>query len=227
MDGSYPMHPAQAMGQSPFFYYNPDPTGENARQHGHFTPHPSGQQQQTYQPQQAFCPQDIFYKRPSSSNSQTSYHQAAYANHMLTPVASPQPMYQKPTILIQEQHSPFLHPIDTDFSGLPYTPATPPLSSSGSSISSPPSTCEYLPTPVNGFFHAEGIEGVKQGCEGEVFSEILAAGCDFRSTSPPMTPGKQFWYYVKTPECSLVNVETSYALTHIALGRVACVGVER
>jgi hypothetical protein len=37
--------------QSPFFYYNTDPQGENSRQHGHFTPHPSGQSisQRTYQ----------------------------------------------------------------------------------------------------------------------------------------------------------------------------------
>jgi len=182
------MHPAQAMGQSPFFYYNPDPTGENARQHGHFTPHPSGQPTQMLQPQNqdTFCPSNMLFKRPSSANSQI---QTAYANHMLTPVASPQPMYTKPTILIQEQNSPYLHPIDTDFSDMRYAPATPPLSSSGSNISSPPSTCEFLPTPVNGaFFHAEGIEGVKQGCEEEVFSEILAAGADFRSASPPMTP---------------------------------------
>lgn len=187
MEGSYPMHPSQAMGQSPFFYYKPDVTGENTRQHGHFTPHPQGQQTFQPLPQDAFCPPTMFYKRPSSANSQTYAH-TAYAN-MLTPVASPQPMYQKPTILIQEQNSPYLHPIDTDFSDLRFAPATPPLSSSGSNISSPPSTCDILPTPVNAlFFHNEGIEGVKQGCEGEVFSEILAASADWRSASPPMTP---------------------------------------
>ena len=186
------MHAAQSMGQSPFFYYNPDPNGENTRQHGHFTPHPHGQANTPFQPhsQDAYCTPSIMYKRPSSSNSQTAYPQTAYTNHMLTPVASPQPMYQKPTILIQEQNSPFLHPIDTDFSDMRFAPATPPLSSSGSNISSPPSTCEFLPTPVNGaFFHIEAIEGVKQGCEEEVFSEILSAGADWRSTSPPMTPG--------------------------------------
>ncbi|KAF2015898.1 hypothetical protein BU24DRAFT_462120 [Aaosphaeria arxii CBS 175.79] len=192
MEGSYPMHPSQAMGQSPFFYYNPDPTGENARQHGHFTPHhPHGKAAQNFQPQtpDAFCPPNMLFNRPSSSNSHVAYPHAVYANHMLTPVASPQPMYQKPTILIQEQNSPFLHPIDTDFTDMRFAPATPPLSSNGSNISSPPSTCDILPTPVNGaFFHGEGIEGVKQGCESEVFSEILAAGADWRSTSPPMTP---------------------------------------
>jgi DNA-directed RNA polymerase subunit RPC12/RpoP len=93
-------------------------------------------------------------------------------------------MYQKPTILIQPQDSPFLRPIDTDFS---YAPATPPLSSTGS-ISSPPSVYDILPTPVNGFFPGESIEGVKQGCEEDVFSELLSAGIEWRSATPPMTP---------------------------------------
>lgn len=185
MEGSYPMHPSQAM-QSPFFYYNPDPQGENARQHGHFTPHPSGQS--TFQPQNMYC------QRPSSANSQHAYPQTAYANQMLTPVASPQPMYQKPTILIHPQDSPYLHPIDTDYH---FTPATPPLSSSGSTVSSPPSACDVLSTPLNDFFPGEGMEGVKQGCEGEVFSEILSAGLEWRSATPPMTP-----VYIQPPSAS-------------------------
>jgi C2H2 transcription facotor len=194
MEGPFTMHPAQAMGQnSPFFYYNPDPSPEN-RQHGHFTPHPHGHLSHQFQPQnqEVFCPSAMGFKRPSSSGSQAQYPRTAYANQpLMTPVASPQPMYQKPTILIQQQDSPFLHPLDTDFSDMRYAPATPPLSSSGSSISSPPSTCDILPTPVNGvFFNGEGIEGVKQGCEEEVFSEILAGGDWQRSASPPMTPGK-------------------------------------
>jgi 5-methylcytosine-specific restriction endonuclease McrA len=179
------MHPSQAM-QSPFFYYNPDPQSENARQHGHFTPHPSGQS--------TFQPQNMYFQRPSSANSQLAYPQTAYANQMLTPVASPQPMYQKPTILIQPQESPYLHPIDTDYS---FAPATPPLSSSGSTVSSPPSTCDMMPTPLHDFFAGEGIEGVKQGCEGEVFSEILAAGLEWRSATPPMTP-----VYIQPPSAS-------------------------
>jgi hypothetical protein len=49
-----------------------------------------------------------------------------------------------------------------------------------------------LPTPVLPFFAGEGIEGVKQGCEEEVFSEILAPGAQWPgSASPPMTPGKR------------------------------------
>lgn len=187
MEGSYPIHPAQAMSQSHFFYYNPDPNSDNARQHGHFTPHPSGKQQHTFQPQ------NMVFQRPSSSNSQASYPHTVYANQMLTPVASPQPMYQKPTILIQPQDSPYLHPLETDFS---FAPATPPLSSSGSNISSPPSSCDVLPTPIFASFPGEGIEGVKQGCEGEVFSEILASGVEWRSASPPMTPGKHLLFFI-------------------------------
>ncbi|KAL5391465.1 hypothetical protein DPSP01_001330 [Paraphaeosphaeria sporulosa] len=178
MEGSY-MHP-QAMGQAPFFYYNPDPTSEKARQHGHFTPHPSGQQQQMFHAQ-------MLLQRPSSSSSSPSTpYQTSFGHSLMTPVASPQPMYQKPTILVQPQDSPFLHPIDTDFT---FSPATPPLSSCGSSVSSPPSSCDVLPTPVQPFFPGEGIEGVKQGCEEEVFTEILAPGADWSgSASPPMTP---------------------------------------
>ncbi|KAF1920042.1 hypothetical protein BDU57DRAFT_1674 [Ampelomyces quisqualis] len=177
MEGSYPMHPAQAM-PSPFFYYNPDPQGENTRQHGHFTPHPSAQS--------TFHAQNMCFQRPASPAAHITYPQTAYANQMLTPVASPQPMYQKPAILIQPQDSPYLRPIDTDYS---YAPATPPLSSSTrSSVSTPHSVCDILPTPVNGFYPGEAIEGVKQGCEGEVFSELLSAGIEWRSTTPPMTP---------------------------------------
>lgn len=176
------MHPAQAMGQAPFFYYNPEASNEKARQHGHFTPHPSGQQQHMFHP--------LLLQRPTSSSSSPSTPFQPMFNHaLLTPVASPQPTYQKPAILIQQQDSPFLHPIDTDFT---FSPATPPLSSCGSSISSPPSSCDVLPTPVLPFFAAEGIEGVKQGCEEEVFSEILAPGAQWPgSASPPMTPGKR------------------------------------
>ena len=179
------MHPAQPMGQAPFFYYNPEAPNEKARQHGHFTPHPSGQQQQ-----QMFHP--LLLQRPSSSSSSpsTPFQPSLNNSALLTPVASPQPLYQKPAILIQQQDSPFLRPIETDFT---FSPATPPLSSCGSSISSPPSSCDVLPTPVQPFFAGEGME-VTQGCEGEVFSEILAAGVEWPgSASPPMTPGKRIF----------------------------------
>lgn len=178
----------QMMGQSPFFYYNPDPSPEN-RQHGHFTPHPHGQ---AFPGQLGSTPESMHmytsnmcYGRPSSSSSQTAYAARSYPAQMMTPLASPQPLHQKPTLLIQ-QDAAYLTPLESEFD-FRFPPATPPLSSSCSAISSPPSSIyDALPTPVNGSF--EGMEGVKQGCEEEVFSEILAGEEWTRSQSPPMTP---------------------------------------
>ena len=52
-------------------------------------------------------------------------------------------------------------------------------------------SCGLLPTPSNSvFFGLENMEGVKEGCEGEVQSEILAGGDWTRCGSPPMTPGE-------------------------------------
>jgi hypothetical protein len=101
----------------------------------------------------------------------------------------------KPTICVQQQQqqeSPYLFPLDTDC----YAPSTPPLSTSGSAVSSPPSTAEILPTPVNNVFYAQGLEGVKTGCEDEVFSEILAGDNWTNTASPPMTPGTYCAYFL-------------------------------
>jgi hypothetical protein len=169
MDASYSMN-----AQVPFFYYNPDPAGENTRQHGHFTPHPHGLPTPSYA-------------------TQPMYSQPMYTHSMATPVASPQPVYQKPTILIQGQNATDLHPLQTDFDA-PYC-ATPPLSSSGSSVGTPPSTHDYLHTPVETgtfFEKLEAANGIKQGCEGSVYAEILSAGPEFRSMTPPLTPSKCF-----------------------------------
>lgn len=106
----------------------------------------------------------------------------------MTPMASPRPMYQKPTILIQEQAPRLIVESDIHEGDIYYYPSTPPLSASGSATSSP-SSCDILPTPVNTMFVGpEGFEGVKEGCEGEVQSENLAGGDWARCGSPPMTP---------------------------------------
>ena len=108
----------------------------------------------------------------------------------MTPVVSPRPMYQKPTILIQEHTPRLMIESNAQESDMYFYPATPPLSASGSSISSP-SNCEMLQTPMNPmFFGYEGVEGVKEGCEGEVQAENLAGHDWARCGSPPMTPGK-------------------------------------
>ncbi|PQE03409.1 hypothetical protein CJF30_00005451 [Rutstroemia sp. NJR-2017a BBW] len=180
---------AQAMGQSPFFYYNPDPKSDN-RQHGHFSQQPSNVQIPMYHQHAHQLPSTPIYSRPNSSCSQPPMPQnifnAGFMGNM-TPMASPRPMYQKPTILIQE-HSPRVMMDSENEHDMYYYPTTPPLSASASVMSSP-SSCDILPTPVNSvFFGVESFEGVKEGCESEVQSENLAGGEWARCGSPPMTP---------------------------------------
>ena len=140
-------------------------------------------------PSSALCP--LSSTSPVQMQTQALYNQV----HLHAgSVASPRPMCQKPTILVQDNASHLLG-LDTDCinSDMYAFPSTPALSASGSAMGSPPSTCEILPTPVNGnvFFGLENLEGVKQGCEGEVQSENLAGGDWTSMGSPPMTPGKQ------------------------------------
>lgn len=139
--------------------------------------------------------QQPMYQRPHSAGAQMHYHHPAPAyisQAMLTPVASPRAQHYKPTILVQQDmHA--LMPLDTDCRQ--YFPATPTFSASGSfsSVSSPPSSVDMLPTPVNGVFFSKPVmasfPAVKEGCEEEVFSEVLAGGdWTTRPGSPPMTP---------------------------------------
>lgn len=187
MDSSY-SHP-QAMGQSPFFYYNPDPKPDN-RQHGHFSQQPSNMQVQVpmYHQHMQQLPSTPIYSRPNSACSQPPMQQQMFKagfHPNMTPMVSPRPMYQKPTILIQDHTPRLMIEPDCHDGEMYYYPSTPPLSASGSVISSPGS-CDILPTPMNSMFF--GFEGVKEGCEGEVQSENLAGGDWARCGSPPMTP---------------------------------------
>lgn len=192
MEYAHQMSPP--MGQAPFFYYNPDPSPET-RQHGHFTPHPHGLPMAvvTSSPEHMMQYHSHMYQRPHSAGASIQYQSApAYVSQaMLTPAASPRLQHHKPTILVQPEAQTLMH-INTDCQG--YFPATPTLSASGSfsSVDSPPSTCDVLPTPVTGTFLAKsnmtGYPAVKEGCEEEVFSEVLAGGDWARPGSPPMTP---------------------------------------
>jgi hypothetical protein len=189
MEGAYAVHPQQFVGQSPFFYYTPDPNPEN-RQHGHFTQQPRGLPVPHLLPSQGQDAVALYSQRPSTACSQAHAAMAQYTHRgIMTPVQSPQPMYQKPQILVHEQEQ-YLFPLDTDC----YAPSTPSLSSSGSAVSSPPSSAEILPTPLNGHFMVHCLEGVKTGCEEEVFSDILANDNWANAVSPPMTPGMLLFF---------------------------------
>ncbi|EAW25218.1 putative C2H2 transcription factor (Seb1) [Aspergillus fischeri NRRL 181] len=193
MDATYTMAQTPVQGQPSFAYY---PTESQSRQQ-HFTSHPSemqyyGQvppypQQQHSMPEQ----QPVYAAQPMLNMHQMATTNAFRGALSMTPIASPQPTHLKPTIIVQQQDSPVLMPLDTrfvsnDFYGFP---STPPLSTSGSTISSPPSSNGSLHTPINDcFFSFEKVEGVKEGCESDVHCELLANTGWSRSDSPPLTP---------------------------------------
>ena len=189
------MNNTQAMAPAPFFYYTPEANPDH-RQHGHFSPHPSTvvPSSQVQHFQQPAYPQEMMYQqpqRPSSGETHMYMHPNAFSMQpAMPPMASPRPLYQKPAFLFQsEGQSLSLDTECVEVDGYIY-PATPPLSISGSAISSPPTSCGLLPTPTtSAFFGTQNIEGVKEGCEGDVKSEILAGGDWTRCGSPPLTPG--------------------------------------
>ncbi|CDM33668.1 Zinc finger C2H2-type/integrase DNA-binding domain [Penicillium roqueforti FM164] len=173
------MAPTSVQGQ-PFAYYS------DSQRQGHY------QSDIPYYSQMQYGQEQPLY----TSQPMMNMHQMATTNAFrgatmsLTPIASPQPSQMKPTIIMQ-QGSPGLMPLDTRFIGhdLYSFPSTPPLSASGSTISSPPSAHGALPTPIHDtFFTFDKVEGVKEGCETDVHQELLATPQWARSDSPPMTP---------------------------------------
>ena len=193
MDSSQTMAP-QVVGQPSFFYYNPEPNADH-RQHGHFSPHPTTIQDGL--PMLPFSPQPYYNDMMAQGQQSMMYHHLPSSGpQMYIPqppvlaMASPSPLQQKPAFLYEyEGHK---LSVDTEYNAPNFYvyPSTPPLSSSGSASSSPPSTCGILPTPVTGsYMGLDNIEGVKEGCEGDVQSEILAGGDWTRCCSPPLTPG--------------------------------------
>lgn len=184
-------------GQPQFAYYSADSQQRQQyaghpsemQYYGQVSPFPHAQQQS--QQQHCVPEQQPIYSAPAVLN----MHQMATTNAFrgamnMTTIASPQPSNFKSSLAVQG--SPALMPIDTRFVGNEYYafPSTPPLSAAGSSVSSPPSSNGNLHTPIDNFFTLEKVEGVKEGCEGEVHAEILANVDWQRSASPAMTPGK-------------------------------------
>jgi hypothetical protein len=190
MDSAY-QH-AQAMAQSPFFYYNPDPKSET-RQHGHFTPHPHVQSQPFLQHVPP-VPSTPIYSRPTSSCSQPPVPVQIFNATMQlanAPVASPRPLPQKPTILVQEHSGGVPYSLEATDADMYFYPSTPPLSTSGSTVNSP-SSYDMLQTPLDEipFCGAEYFNCIKDGRQAEVQSENLAALNWMNRGSPPFTPGK-------------------------------------
>ena len=213
------------MAAPPFFYYNPEQNAD-PRQQGLFTPHPStilsAHQMQRFQ--QPMYVQDLvghheshMIERPASSQ---LYMQAQFPSPAVSVpghghLISPRPLCHKPAAIFTERSL----SLDTDCSegdGHMY-PATPPLSISGSTISSPPMSSGILPTPTGPVFFSENIEGVKQGCEVEVKSEILAGGDWARCGSPLLAPGESskhtlqilehYQYYLRCCDSITINQE--------------------
>jgi hypothetical protein len=172
---------SQAMAPAAFFYYSPDPNAEH-RQHGHFIPqqpHPQQHQMPMY-PVVPVLPSTPIYSRPNSACSQPMPVHKPFTSlpSNITPVASPQPLAHRPTIVLETE----TQYCETD--GI-YYPSTPPLSTSGSVISSPGS-CDVLATPLNPMFSGlDGFEGTKtEDSQVEKFPVLDWSSC----TSPPLTP---------------------------------------
>ena len=178
-----------------YFFYSPDPNPES-RQHGRFIPqqHP-GHPQMSMLPIVAPLPSTPVYSRPGSSSAQPPLLPKGYScvpilPSTLTPVASPMPIAHKPTIVLDTE----LCEADGYFS-----PTTPPLSSSGSVISSPGS-CDMLQTPLNPMFSGlDGREACAMDGELERFPSLDWSAC----ASPPLTPGKNISLFVFI-FCSLI-----------------------
>ena len=194
MESVYNGPSSQLMPQSHFFYYNPEPKSEK-RQHGLFTPHPTGPNPNMAHQRavQDTVPMysSMSYPRPTSSDSQRAFQprSAFIPDTVLTPMASPRPTYRKPTILVQ-QDSPYGLAVDTDCAELSFAPSTPPLSCSTSAINSPPSPCEILPTPVTGgYMNQAAFDAFKKSYSNGGFSETLCGDEWNSNASPPLTPG--------------------------------------
>ena len=180
----------QPMGQPSFFYYNPEPMNDH-RQHGHFSQHPRAGHEET---QIHTVPQQFY---PSEAMMHHGQHLMMYPPMHQKPIlGSSVPHTPRPEAHFAPEHPSLILNTQCITPNMKFDPATPALTEPRSGSSSPPSTCGLLPTPVTGNFFSSGvIEGVKEGCEGDVSTEILAGGEFARACSPPLTPGKANYVY--------------------------------
>lgn len=105
---------------------------------------------------------------------------------MMTPVQSPQPMANRQSYFVENQAHSLL--VDTE---MPYdnegygSPATPPLSTSGSIVSSPGS-CEVLQTPLNPMFSGLEFEEIKE--EVDLQEQLNGFAWSNNGSASPVTP---------------------------------------
>ncbi|KAI0974574.1 hypothetical protein F4678DRAFT_470553 [Xylaria arbuscula] len=166
------------MGQASFFYYTPDPNPEN-RQHGHFSQHPAFQQmQQQMYPIVPTLPSTPIYSRPNSSSSQ------AIPTKVFAPVPS-NLTPQRPNGFVINHPGKLMLETDICDNDAFYYPATPPLSTSGSSMGSPAHMQDMLSTPLNPMF--SGLDGCEMIKAEDETSQALE-NIDWTNYSSPVTP---------------------------------------
>lgn len=187
MDHAYAIQPTQPA----WFVYQP--ANDAHRQHGHFMPSPRDQQvyngQMQYQHSMHY--QQPYMQHPLQNHQQPTQPTPTFRGNMaMTPMASPQPRQLKPSMPFKHEVSP-LRPLDTDIYrlGSSYSPATPPLSTTGSTISGASESSMPLMTPIiSPYFGIHSYEMVKEGREAETCAESFANIDWSSSNSPPMTP---------------------------------------
>lgn len=193
------------------------------RQHAHYAHLPS-QQPMAFYPAVPMVPSTPTYSRPASACSQPAMQSmkqmtmTSYPSAM-TPMASPQPMARRSNIVLETEAC--------DWEGKRhqahgiYYPSTPPLSSSGSAISSPES-CDMLSTPMNPMFSGlDSIESIKPEVNSpESFPVLEWTSC----ASPPMTPGKQT-LFLDPFHCAQIlgNSKSVVSLRHCIASRIVCI----
>ena len=182
------------MNQAPFLYYQPEPQNDN-RQHGMFTSHPSTMDESIRMPQEQMgmgSGHPPMYALGMAPNGPAIHQPKAMAplHSIITPAASPSPWDGRRAFFYNPEAQHLSLNTGCSTPDVMVYPSTPPLSVSGSTCRSSPSTAGILPTPITGaFMTIENLEGVKAGCEGEVVNEILGGGDYAGSYSPPLTPG--------------------------------------
>ncbi|KAI2638197.1 hypothetical protein GGS21DRAFT_460117 [Xylaria nigripes] len=167
------------MGQTPFYYY-PSESSPETRQHAHFNQHPAFQQVQHHMyPIVPTLPSTPIYSRPNSSCSQQAMPTPIFAT-----IPSSVPLQRTPSYLSS-------HPgklmLETDVCDDYFYPATPPLSTSGSSMGSPAHMQDVLSTPLNPMF--SGLDGCEMLKSDDEATRLSLENVDWSAyASPPVTP---------------------------------------